>query len=68
MTVERSSRYDGRAYLRPRQQGVVLLDADGEPSIDGWFKAILERHGYTPYSEAQVAITVEVEPSHRLPD
>jgi hypothetical protein len=68
MTVDPSSRYQGRAYLRPREHGVALLDADGEPSIDAWLAAILTRHGYIPYSEAQVTITVEVEPSHRSPD
>jgi hypothetical protein len=68
MTVDRSSQYQGRAYLRPHQQGVVLLDAEGQPSMDEWFEAILTGHGYVPYSEAQVTITVEVDPSHRSPD
>jgi hypothetical protein len=68
MTVGGSSQYQGRAYLRPRHQGVVLLDADDQPSIDAWFEAILTGHGYVPYSEAQVTITVGVEPSHRSAD
>jgi hypothetical protein len=68
MTVDGSPQYQGRAYLRPRQQGVVLLDADGQPTIEAWFEALLAGHGYVPYSEAQVTITVGVEPSQRSPD
>jgi hypothetical protein len=63
-----SQRYEGRAYIRPLDAGIVLLDAEGEPRAERWLADIIERHGYSSYSEAHVTITVDVEPSQRSPD
>jgi hypothetical protein len=61
-------RYEGRAYVRPLEAGVVLLDAEGEPGVHRWLADLLESQGYPSYSEARLTITVEVEPSQRGPD
>lgn len=63
-----SQRYEGRAYIRPLDAGIVLLDAGGEPRVERWVAEILERHGYSSYSEAPVTITVDVRPSQRAAD
>jgi hypothetical protein len=63
-----SQRYEGRAYIRPLDAGIVLLDAEGEPRAERWLADILERHGYSSYSEAQLTITVDVRPSQRAAD
>ncbi|MEA2324125.1 MAG: hypothetical protein QOD81_3975 [Solirubrobacteraceae bacterium] len=61
-------RYEGRAYVRPLEAGVVLLDTDGEPGVHRWLADLLESEGYPSYSEAQVTITVDIAPSQRGPD
>jgi hypothetical protein len=61
-------RYEGRAYVRPLEAGVVLLDTEGEPGVHRWLADLLENHGYPAYSEARLTLTVEVEPSQRTPD
>ena len=63
-----SQRYEGRAFIRPLDAGIVLLDTEGEPRAERWLADILESHGYSPYSEAHVTITVDVQPSQRSPD
>lgn len=60
-------RYEGRAYVRPQDGGVVLLDTEGEPGIHLWISELLEQEGYPSYSEARVTITVDIEPSQRGP-
>ncbi|MEA2248776.1 MAG: hypothetical protein QOH46_3305 [Solirubrobacteraceae bacterium] len=61
-------RYEGRAYVRPLEAGVVLLDTEGEPGVHRWLADLLESQGYPSYSEAHLTITVDVEPSQRTPD
>jgi hypothetical protein len=61
-------RYEGRAYVRPLEAGVVLLDTEGEPGVHRWLADLLESQGYPPYSEARLTLTVDVEPSQRTPD
>ncbi|MDX6723103.1 MAG: hypothetical protein QOD44_2216 [Solirubrobacteraceae bacterium] len=61
-------RYEGRAYVRPLEAGVVLLDTEGEPGVHRWLADLLESQGYPAYSEARLTLTVEVEPSQRTPD
>jgi hypothetical protein len=63
-----NERYEGRAFIRPLDAGIVLIDAEGEPRVERWLAEILERQGYSSYSEAHVTITVDVEPSQRGPD
>jgi hypothetical protein len=63
-----SQRYEGRAFIRPLDAGIVLLDAEGEPRVERWLADILERHGYSSYSEAYVTISVDVQPSQRADD
>jgi hypothetical protein len=63
-----NQRYEGRAFIRPLDAGIVLLDTEGEPRAERWLADILESHGYSSYSEAHVTITVDVQPSQRSPD
>jgi hypothetical protein len=63
-----SQSYEGRAFIRPLDAGIVLIDTEGEPRVERWLADILERHGYSSYSEAHLTITVDVQPSQRTGD